>query len=56
MPLLAAYMARNAVVAGSAARVHRGVSRRQSGRWAQQDPMRQWQAWYGASPSKPKPR
>ena len=54
MPLLAAYIARDAVVAGSAARVHRGVARRQSGRWAQQDPMRQWQAWYAVPAVPPK--
>jgi hypothetical protein len=54
MPLLSAYMRPYAVIRGSRPRIHDGVARRQSGRWAQQDPMRQWHAWYGTASPPPK--
>jgi hypothetical protein len=55
MPLLAAYMRPYAVIGGSAPHIHREVARRQSGRWARQDPMRQWHAWYGTPPPPKRP-
>ena len=47
-------MARTAVVAGTATSVSNRVSRRQAGRWAQQDapaPQQQYEATYSDAPS-----
>lgn len=53
MPGLLRGVARTAVVAGTATAVSNRVSRRQAGRWAQQDPERQVSYQQGVAPPAP---
>ncbi|MFJ9543394.1 SHOCT domain-containing protein [Streptomyces sp. NPDC101225] len=55
MPGLLRGVARTAVVAGTATAVSNRVSRRQAGRWAQQDYEQQQQAYQQAPPQQPPP-
>ncbi len=53
MPGLIRGVARTAVVAGTATHVSNNVSRRQAGRWAEQQPQQQAQPQYAAPPPPP---
>jgi len=53
MPGLLRGMARTAVVAGTATAVSNRVSRRQAGRWAQQDQQQYDQQQYAQAPAAP---
>ncbi|GGS11678.1 hypothetical protein Snoj_36200 [Streptomyces nojiriensis] len=55
MPGLLRGVARTAVVAGTATAVSNRVSRRQGGRWAQQDAQQQAQQQQAAAPPPPPP-
>ncbi|MER5743182.1 SHOCT domain-containing protein [Streptomyces sp. NPDC002225] len=53
MPGLLRGVARTAVIAGTATSVSNRVSRRQAGRWAEQDALRGQEAGYQAAPPPP---
>ncbi|MFJ6015643.1 SHOCT domain-containing protein [Streptomyces sp. NPDC092952] len=55
MPGLLRGVARTAVIAGTATSVSNRVSRRQAGRWAEQDALRGQEAGYQAPPPPPAP-
>ncbi|MFF2009700.1 SHOCT domain-containing protein [Streptomyces sp. NPDC058195] len=55
MPGLLRGIARTAVIAGTATSVSNRVSRRQEGRWAQQDALRAQEAGLPAPPPSPAP-
>ncbi|MFE2530651.1 SHOCT domain-containing protein [Streptomyces sp. NPDC059371] len=55
MPGLLRGVARTAVVAGTATAVSNRVSRRQQGRWAQQEPQQQYQEQQAPPPPPPPP-
>jgi hypothetical protein len=53
MPGLLRGIARTAIVAGTATAVSNRVSRRQAGRWAEQDQQQMEQQWQHAQPAPP---
>ncbi|HEY1484755.1 MAG TPA: SHOCT domain-containing protein [Micromonosporaceae bacterium] len=56
MPRLLRGIARTAVIAGTATAVSNRVSRRQAGRWAQQQPAQQQSAQQQSAPVDPQPQ